>query len=1105
MLVAALPALGDVASATTAPAVENLKNGSFEGSPSNPTADNGYSLSGTAAPSSVARSGKQAVDLGQGGAPVDGSNTLGAVSAKPVADVPLHQVASVSFWYDVPNAVTQNIHLQLYLTASKSGSGSVDACLIDDISAPLSATNGFVSYALPLSKPVQVADGACAVSSGQRSIDDLKADASWSGATLHLLVVQSLVDSGGVWAPAQPVLVDDASILASSSPNVRIVDAAFNRCDGASFATISPALACAAAGAKIVVEPGTYAGDVQITTSGITLCSTAWGMDDCNPTSGVTFLQGAGCYPLSVYADNVTVNGFTITSPDCVGVDQTAGKIDPTAVTVYGNDVSLVNNNVQDFGKTLQPGQSRWAVTGIYVADSSARVRLLSNNVYDLPTARNTDGTCANEPCVVSGILAMGPDATVLGNGVDMGKTTLNPPFVGIGAGDGASITWNFVRFPAVSGNGNQPLEAIHQHGTRASVITDNTVSSASSALGAVYGVYAEGSSSTIARNAITSVGHAILASGATPSIDANRIDNSTSAIESYFNAATITGNFIDNASTAITLNQVVGTRISGNTIRYINPNDNAPATTLIHLEAGSVGVLNAEGNDWFSYSRVQILRNITVDDAAQNSVDVACYQKGSGQVCPPAVSFAVDGTLHQGAQVAFRSTTTPGANAMTKLAWAFGDGGTALGPNAKHAYSSPGVFAATLTATDSEGFTSTATRELAVDDAAPALAEPGNYSLLPGDLFTLTLQAADADHDALRFGAVGLPAGAAVDSASGVFSWTPAAGDRGAHVVTFTVSDGFLNDSRTSVLTVASSIAINVPATLALTEGTTRDVAMNATDPDGAAVTLQVAGLPAWASYADNGDGSGVLHLAPPVGAGTATITLTATTSNATVTRDVLLNATQRVGFTASIVGSRNVIASGGYETPLTVNITNTGTREDSFDLSNASSPGVTLVGASGAVTIPAGETRQVTFFLVTPSTLPQGAVSLTMTSEASPNMKATLAWTFKVPITIKFVPSAPPTFAPTDDVTGTVVVTWANGQGVPNARIKVLEAPHALGTSAGSAVNGTTDDAGAFTFDYGQDPNSRVPGTHDLYVYVTLGTNGASQKSSYAVLVAT
>ncbi|KKG15165.1 putative Ig domain-containing protein, partial [Methanosarcina sp. 2.H.T.1A.15] len=84
------------------------------------------------------------------------------------------------------------------------------------------------------------------------------------------------------------------------------------------------------------------------------------------------------------------------------------------------------------------------------------------------------------------------------------------------------------------------------------------------------------------------------------------------------------------------------------------------------------------------------------------------------------------------------------------------------------------------------------------VDNQAPVINSIPDVTVEAGKSLTFTVSASDADGDSLAYSASGIPTGATFDSKSGVFSWTPAAGQEGTYSVTFEVSDGKLKDSAT-------------------------------------------------------------------------------------------------------------------------------------------------------------------------------------------------------------------------------------------------------------------------------------------------------------------
>lgn len=86
-----------------------------------------------------------------------------------------------------------------------------------------------------------------------------------------------------------------------------------------------------------------------------------------------------------------------------------------------------------------------------------------------------------------------------------------------------------------------------------------------------------------------------------------------------------------------------------------------------------------------------------------------------------------------------------------------------------------------------------------------PALQDIPAQAVDEGKPLAFTLSASDPDYDTLLFGGVNLPAGAAVDPATGAFSWTPSFSQSGVYTLRFTVSDGLSQASKSTTLTVVN------------------------------------------------------------------------------------------------------------------------------------------------------------------------------------------------------------------------------------------------------------------------------------------------------------
>ena len=98
----------------------------------------------------------------------------------------------------------------------------------------------------------------------------------------------------------------------------------------------------------------------------------------------------------------------------------------------------------------------------------------------------------------------------------------------------------------------------------------------------------------------------------------------------------------------------------------------------------------------------------------------------------------AGDVTVAGGTPVAFRgSATDSNAGATLAYAWSFGDGATAKGASASHAFANPGsaarTFTVTLKATDDTGVSGSASRAVTVNPVPPAPPAPAGELLLNG------------------------------------------------------------------------------------------------------------------------------------------------------------------------------------------------------------------------------------------------------------------------------------------------------------------------------------------------------------------------------------
>jgi hypothetical protein len=173
----------------------------------------------------------------------------------------------------------------------------------------------------------------------------------------------------------------------------------------------------------------------------------------------------------------------------------------------------------------------------------------------------------------------------------------------------------------------------------------------------------------------------------------------------------------------------------------------------------------------------------------------------------------------------------------------------------------------------------------VAVTNQPPVLAPIGGVTVSVGQPVALLLSASDPDGDALGFSAAGVPNGAVLlDAGNGMasFDWTPS--QPGNTAITFSVSDGQASDSERVVITAG---AVNAPPLLepigdhTVSVGATLVLAIQASDPEGGALSFTAAGLPDGATFQDFGDGSAELVFAPAA-AGEASVSVTVSDAGA-------------------------------------------------------------------------------------------------------------------------------------------------------------------------------------------------------------------------------
>ena len=254
-----------------------------------------------------------------------------------------------------------------------------------------------------------------------------------------------------------------------------------------------------------------------------------------------------------------------------------------------------------------------------------------------------------------------------------------------------------------------------------------------------------------------------------------------------------------------------------------------------------------------------------------------------------PVLAAIGNQAVNEGATLSFTATATDADLPSQTLTYSLDAASLALGMSIN---SSTGVFSwtpteaqggltpsVTITVTDngSGNLTDSETFTITVGDTnlAPVLAAIGNQSVNEGATLSFTASATDADlpTQSLTYSldAASLGLGMTINSATGVFSWTPTETQGGlTPSVTITVTDngtGNLTDSETFTITVGdlNSPPVTTPVTLvAVAEDsgarviTQAELLVNATDVDGPSLTATGLTISSGnGTLVDNGDGT--------------------------------------------------------------------------------------------------------------------------------------------------------------------------------------------------------------------------------------------------------
>ena len=185
----------------------------------------------------------------------------------------------------------------------------------------------------------------------------------------------------------------------------------------------------------------------------------------------------------------------------------------------------------------------------------------------------------------------------------------------------------------------------------------------------------------------------------------------------------------------------------------------------------------------------------LTVSDShttAMATASVTITQPAAGNLDPTAnAGGPYAGTVSQPVSVAATGADPDGDS--LQFLWEFGDGQTAAGASAAHAYATAGQYIVRVTASDGRGGSATASSSATISglgNRAPAFSSTPALTAAHQRPYSYQATASDADGDALAFSVGESPIGLAIDRTTGLVSWTPTGNQLGAQAVTLIVTD---------------------------------------------------------------------------------------------------------------------------------------------------------------------------------------------------------------------------------------------------------------------------------------------------------------------------
>jgi PKD repeat protein len=185
----------------------------------------------------------------------------------------------------------------------------------------------------------------------------------------------------------------------------------------------------------------------------------------------------------------------------------------------------------------------------------------------------------------------------------------------------------------------------------------------------------------------------------------------------------------------------------------------------------------------------------------------------------------------------------------IATFAWDFGDGAVASDQAVDHVFTSPGVYTVTLAVTDDAGDVTKSTSEITVTGVVntPPTVQPASFTTLQDKSVSGTLTGSDAEGDPLIFSIVANGSKGVVtitNTATGVFTYVPTAGQYGTDAFVFKANDGH-NDSSAATVSVDIQKVNQAPVAntqnITLSEDNAFNGSLTGSDADGDSLAYSI------------------------------------------------------------------------------------------------------------------------------------------------------------------------------------------------------------------------------------------------------------------------